>query len=254
MAVFTVKDATAQVVTYTAVDTTYNLNIAQTATVTFYGVPTSSCSSVSASPSSLLADGVQATTITVKLCDSNGNPVTGATVQLLQGSGSSVISPTTATTDLTGTVQFSATDTTAETISYTPRDVTDSFTMTKSASVTFISPNQPDAEQSTVVASPIRQYTSSQNGTKYYVTITVTLIDSNGNPVSGKTVSLSDGSGNNGVIVTSTATSNASGQATFQAYDTSQEWVTYTATDVTDSVVINQTASVRYQTSGRGGD
>ncbi len=253
MAVFTVKDATAEVVTYTAVDTTYNLTIAQTATVTYYGVPTSSCSSVSASPSSLLADGVHATTITVNLCDSNGNPVTGATVQLLQGSGSSVISPATGTTDLTGTVQFSATDTTAEKISYTPRDVTDSFTMTKSASVTFINPNQPNADKSTVVASPNPQYTSSRNGTKHYVTITVTLIDSNGNPVSGKTVSLSDGSGNNDVIVTSTATSNASGQATFLAYDTSQEWVTFTATDVTDAVVISQTASVRYQSSGGGG-
>jgi hypothetical protein len=77
-------------------------------------------------------------------------------------------------------------------------------------------------------------------------TITVTLLDANSNPVSGKTVTLAK-SGGTSVITTVSGTSNSSGQATFTVTDHSTvESVTYTATDTTDSRVITQTAVVSF--------
>ncbi len=258
VATFTVKDSTPQTVTYTAKDTTYNVTVTQTAQVVFFGAPVSTggCTSVTASPTSLLADGIQSTTITVKLCDTNGNPVTGVTVQLLQGSGSSAISPSTSTTDLTGTVQFTATDTTAQVVTYSARDTTDSVTVSPTAAVTFVNPHTPTAANSTVVANPNQQYVSYRNHGQYtyfYSLVTVTLRDSSGNPVAGKTVSLTDNSYSSGIQVIS-ATTNSQGQATFNVYDTQQESVTYSATDTTDSVNVTQTAQVQYNYYGGGGN
>jgi hypothetical protein len=76
-------------------------------------------------------------------------------------------------------------------------------------------------------------------------TITVTLKDWSGNPVSGKTVSLAAGSGSS-TITTVSGTTNSSGQATFTVTDTTPQIVTYTATDTTDSVTVTQTASVTF--------
>ena len=253
LATFTVKDSTPQSVTYTATDTTYNVSVSQTAQVVFFGAPVSgSCTSVTASPTSLLANGTDTTTVTVKLCDSNGNPVTGVTVQLLQGSGSSVISPSTSTTDLTGTVQFTATDTTAQNVNYTAKDVTDSVTPSAYAVVTFNSVHKPTANNSTVSANQTRTCVTYWHRGQYiysYALITVTLIDSGGNPVSGKTVSLSDNSSSS-VIQGSPAVTNSSGQVVFTVYDTRQESVLYTATDTTDGVVVNQTAQVQFNNCG----
>lgn len=252
VATFTVKDSTPQSVTYTAKDTTYNVTITQTAKVIFFGAPTSSCSSVTASPTSLLANGIDATTITVQLCDTNGNPVTGVTVQLLQGSGSSVISPSTSTTDLTGTVQFTATDVTAQTVTYTPKDVSDSVTLSKTVNVTFNDTHKPTAGKSTATTdSPQVCVTYWHNGhyNYSYARITVTLKDSGSNPVSGKTVSLADNS-TYSTIQGSPAVTNSSGQVTFTVYDTRQQSVLYTATDTTDNVVVNQTVQVQYYDCG----
>ena len=67
--------------------------------------------------------------------------------------------------------------------------------------------------------------------------ITVTLNDHFGNTVAGKTVSLDQGSGKS-VISPATQMTNSAGVATFTVTDTTNEFVTYTATDVTDSLVI----------------
>jgi len=97
------------------------------------------------------------------------------------------------------------------------------------------------ATTSTVVASPI---SVAADGTSTS-TVTVTLRDCGNNPVSGKTVTLAAGSGSS-VIATVSGTTNASGQATFTVRDSVAETVTYTATDTTDGITINQTASVTF--------
>ena len=76
-------------------------------------------------------------------------------------------------------------------------------------------------------------------------TITVTLLDANNNPVSGKTVTLAQGSGSSTISAASGA-SNASGVVTFTVKDTKVEAVTYTATDTTDSLPITQTTQVTF--------
>ena len=68
----------------------------------------------------------------------------------------------------------------------------------------------------------------------------MTLKDTNNHPVtSGKSVTLSAGSGHSTIEVNgsagSTATTDGNGQAVFTVSDTTAESVTYTATDTTDS-------------------
>ena len=76
MATFTVTDTTAQAVTYTATDTTDSVTLngaGQTPTVTFTSPKaTVANSTVVASPSSVEADGVASSTVTVTLKDDNG--------------------------------------------------------------------------------------------------------------------------------------------------------------------------------------
>ena len=76
-------------------------------------------------------------------------------------------------------------------------------------------------------------------------TITVTLLDSVSNPVSGKTVTLAAGSGSS-VISAASGPSDASGVVTFTVKDAVAETVTYTAHDTTDSVTLTPTAAVTF--------
>ncbi len=95
---FTVTDTSAETVTYTAIDTSDGVTVAQTAQVIFQGgtISTStSRSTVSAAPLSVTADGVSQSIITVTLQDGSSNPVSGATATLAQsvttGTASSII-------------------------------------------------------------------------------------------------------------------------------------------------------------------
>src|SRR3989454_3827414 len=81
-------------------------------------------------------------------------------------------------------------------------------TITQTATVTFTA-GTVDAGTSTVSANPTSVETNGPSTTK----LTVTLNDINNNPVSGKTVSLSAGSGNS-TITTVSGTTEANGHAT----------------------------------------
>jgi len=235
---FTVKDATAQSVTYTARDVTDGLTITDTATVIFYGPVSRTTSSVNQSPSSVVADGATTSTITVTLLDANSDPVPGKAVALAQGTGSSTISAASGVSNASGVVTFTVTDTTAQTVVYTATDTTDGLAITDVATVVF-TPGPGNAAQSSVNSSPA---TVAANGFTTS-TITVTLLDANGNAVPGKTVTLAKSLGSS-TISGSPAVSNASGVATFTVRDATAQSVTYTATDATDGVAITATATV----------
>ena len=97
-----------------------------------------SLSTVSASPTSLVADGATTSTITVTLLDAYGNPVSGKTVTLAQGTGHSTISAASGSSNSSGVVTFTVKDTTAEAVIYTATDTTDGVTVAPStATVTF---------------------------------------------------------------------------------------------------------------------
>ena len=93
-------------------------------------------STVSASPSSVPADGSSTSTITVTLKDTGGSPLSGKTVTLTAGSGSSAISGG-GTTNGSGVVTFTVHDGTAQSVTYTAHDTTDSVDVTQTAAVTF---------------------------------------------------------------------------------------------------------------------
>lgn len=97
------------------------------------------------------------------------------------------------------------------------------------------------AAVSTVAASPV---SVAADGVTIS-TVTVTLKDQFGNPVSGKTVTLTAGSGSSTISAASGA-SDASGVVTFTVRDSVAEAVTYTARDTTDGITITQTATVTF--------
>ena len=135
---FTVTDLVAESVTLTATDTTDGVVLSQTAGGAFT-VPPPSAGSISAAPTSVLNDGVAASTITVTLTDSLSRPTSGKHVAITPSGGSSIIQgPTPPVTDGNGTIQFTVADQVPETVTYTAADVSDgNLAVPGSATVTF---------------------------------------------------------------------------------------------------------------------
>lgn len=104
-----------------------------------------SLSTVSASPSSVVADGATTSTVTVTLLDGNSSPVSGKTVALVKtsGAGSPIISAPSGPSSVGGVVTFTIKSSTAATDTFTAADTTDSVTITQTASVTFTAPPSP---------------------------------------------------------------------------------------------------------------
>jgi Big-like domain-containing protein len=101
---FTVTDLTAETVTFTATNTSDGITLPQTATIPFV-VPPASSAGIIANPTTVAADGVTATTITVTLKDALMRPTPGKLIRIDQGNGHSVISgPNPAVTDKNGQI------------------------------------------------------------------------------------------------------------------------------------------------------
>ncbi|MHB8728390.1 MAG: DUF6701 domain-containing protein [Sulfuricaulis sp.] len=98
---------------------------------------------------------------------------------------------------------------------------------------------------SATISSLVANPTSVANDGVSTSTITATLKDTAGNPVVGKTITLTAGSGSS-IITTVNGTTDINGQATFTVKDSVAETVTYTARDSTDGITITQTASVTF--------
>ena len=235
---FTVSDTVAEDVTYTAHDTTAAVGITQTAHVSFTAGPADAGeSTVSASPTTVTANGVAHSTITVTLLDANDNPVAGDTVYLSPDAGHSQYSDP-SISNASGVSTFTVTDTAAETVTYTAIDSTTALHITQTAAVTFVA-GPVDATVSSVTASP----TSVPADGTTQSTITVTVLDGQYNPVAGHTVTLAPNFGNS-VISAASGPSNANGVVTFTVTDATAEEITYAATDTTAAVAIVETAPV----------
>ena len=245
---FTVKDTHAQTVTYTATDSTDGITISDTAVVTFYAplAVSKTLSTVNPSPSSVADDGVTTSTITVTLLDANNNAVPSKTVTLGQGLGQSTILPASGVSNSSGVVTFTVKNTHAQTVTYTATDCYGRHrNHGQTAAVTFYAPLTVSKTLSTVNPS----VSSVADDGVTTSTITVTLLDSNGNAVPNKTVTLAQGVGLS-TISAASGVSNASGVVTFTVKDTNAETVTYTATDTTNSITPNDTAVVTFYTPG----
>ena len=124
-AIFTVKDSTQEKITLTATDQTDSITLSQQATLTFV-VPPASAAGINAFPTSVPADGMSTTSITLTLKDKLGRPTPGKLVRISQGDSHSVITgPIPTVTDAAGQIKFIAVDQVAETVTYSATDVTD---------------------------------------------------------------------------------------------------------------------------------
>ena len=205
--------------------------ITQTASVTVNPASNVSAanSTVGASPTSFTAGGTSTITITVK--NGSGNPLSGIAVTLsASGSGNSFTQPAATNGSGVTTGTFGSTGAGPHTVTA----VAGGVTLTQQPVVT-VSAGPISAAQSTVSAQP----TSIVVGTGSS-TITVTVKDQFGNPVSGSNVVLAaTGSGN---TLTGGGTTSSSGVATGTLSSTVVEPKTVSAT--ADGVAITQTATV----------
>jgi serine protease inhibitor ecotin len=202
-------------------------------------------STVTAAPPSVVADGATTSLVTVTLLDSLSNPVPGKTVSLAHssGPGSPTIGAASGLSDPSGVVTFTVKSTTAATDVFTATDVTDSsLAITQTATVDF-TVGPVSAAVSTVVPSPGSVVADGVTTS----TITVTLRDGHSNPVSGNTVTLAQTSGPGSPIIgAASGPSNGSGVVTFTVKSTTVGTDVFSATDVTDSLLITETASVTF--------
>ncbi len=239
VATFTARDSTAETVTFTATDQTgaAPTQIDQTAQVRFYGPPDPTKSTVVADPTSVPADGESQSTITVTLKDANGAPVPSQSVSLSQD-GNATVPDGSVFTDANGQSAFVVSDANPETVTFTG-SFGDGEHVAQTATVDFTSTSV-DSGVSTVVADDSTLPADDSTST----TITVTLRNSNGDPVPNKEVSLSDGGA--GSTFSGEGTTDANGQMTFDVSSAHTGEVTYTARDVPDELTIDEQATIDY--------
>ena len=174
-------------------------------------------------------------TVSIDVASRNGSPVSGN----LSFGGQNHVITSSSQTCTTLAWQVIATNTSP---------VIDITGSTSSASVQLIIDNVSvsppvgpvSAETSTIVASP---NSIPANGTTT-TTITVSLQDANGNPVTGKTVTLTSSRGAADAISAASGPSSASGIVTFTVQSTTPGMAVFSATDATDNLTLASTAAV----------
>ncbi len=229
--VFTSKLTSTVAETKTISATINGTAITQTASVTVNPVPSvsASLSTVDASPTTFTAGA--STTITVTVLDGSSNPLGGVAVALsASGTGNTITQPAATTSNGVTTGTYSSTAAGPHTVTVTAGGVT----LSQQPALT-VTAGPADGAKSTVVAQP----TSIDQGTGT-ATITVTVKDTYGNPVTGSNVVLTaSGSGN---TLTGGGATSTAGVATGTLSSTVAETKVVSAT--AGGTAITQTASV----------
>jgi hypothetical protein len=231
---FVVHSSYAETVTYTAIAN--GATVTQTGDVTFIVGPVdSNVSSLSVSKSSVVADDVDSSTVTVTLQDTQGNAVTDANITLSQ-TGSSTMDAVVNHHD--GNYSCVVHSSTIETVTYTA--TANGATVTQTGEVRFtvgpidINASSLSVSHASIVADNIE-----------VSTITVTFQDAQGNAVTDANVTLSQtGSSTIGAVV-----NHHDGTYTFVVHSSYAETVTYTA--IANGVTVTQTGDVIFQPSGQ---
>ena len=234
---------------FTATSVTDTVVVTQTASVEFQSALVDAASStVSASPTAVLADDTDdlhhhrhgEEFRWSAASRQSGFPV---------GQWQRHITTSNNTSNASGVVTFTVKSSTVGLETFTA--TSESVTITGTASVDFQTvpvAGPVNAGTSTVVASPT---TVAGDGTTTS-TITVTLKDASGLAVANEGVTLAKTSGPGTPVISpsGTATTNASGVATFTVRSTTAGTAVFTATSQTDTVVVTQTASVTFTQVG----
>ena len=197
-------------------------SVHETTNVTFVaGPPAAADSTITASPTSLTADGVSATTLTVKVEDAQGNPVGGSAVTLSANGSDNAFGTTSGTTNANGVFATTLTSTVAQTETITATE----GSAQETTNVTFVA-GPPSSAKSTITASPASLRADGTSPT----TLTVKVEDAQGNPVAGTAVTLS-ASGSDNTFGSISATTNANGVFTTTLASTLAQTETVTATE-----------------------
>ena len=184
------------------------------------GAPAAANSTITASPTTLTADGVSPTTLTVTVKDALGNPVAGTAVTL-SASGSSNFGSASGATNASGVFTTTLTSTLAQTETITATE----GSAQETTNVTFVA-GAPKSATSSITASPGSVTADGVSDT----TLAVTVKDALGNPVAGTAVSLS-ASGSDNTFGSVSGTTNASGVFTTTLASTLAQSETVTATE-----------------------
>jgi len=123
-AVFSVTDATIETVSFVAHDVSDGVDIPVGDTLDVVSPPAASAG-IFAFPTTVAADGVSTTSITVTLHDAQNQPSPGKHITLSQDGRSVVSGPDPPVTDSNGEIVFTATNGIEETVTYTAVDNTD---------------------------------------------------------------------------------------------------------------------------------
>jgi Invasin, domain 3/Calcineurin-like phosphoesterase len=199
-------------------------------------------STIAADPTTIVA-GSSSSTITVTARNPSGDPVSGVTVVLsATGGGNTIVQPS-GPTDAAGVATGSFSSTVAA-ASKTISAVIGGVAVTQTA-VVRVNAGAPSAARSTVAASPTSIVAGGGSST-----VTVTVRDPHGNPVSGATVALSaSGTGNS--LTQPGGTTNGNGLAIGAL--TSSEAGVKTVSATAEGTSITQTADVTVTPPAGGG-
>jgi len=230
-AVFRVSNTKAETVEYIARDVGSG-NVLSPVRITFIaGEPDAGRSEIVAQPSSVVADGIDAATITITVRDAHDNIVSGRKVSLSEDRWFYSNMKLQTVTDLNGQATFLVTNRYVETVTYTAEDGV-TGTPLGSVTVEYVT-GLTDAVNSHVERSAGETVASGTDT----VTIKVNLRDGGGHPLTGHKVNLHANSSN--VTITAVQdTTDAQGQAIFSVANTVVESVVFTAEDADDGVTL----------------
>jgi alpha-tubulin suppressor-like RCC1 family protein len=241
-AVFQLRSTLAGSTTVAVIDSSDGLSFASSVETFVAGPGSASKSTLSIAPASLPADGATAGTATVTLLDAFLNPVPGKFLSLASSrGGADTLVANAFVTDVNGQITFQLTSLVSGAPVFTATDTTDSVTIARTASVTYL-PGAVTAAQSGVAASPASVVADGATAS----VVTVTLRDVNGNGVPGKTVTLASSRGATDTISPASAVSGANGSAAFNVTSKLAGSSTFTGTDTTDPIGVTQTAAVTF--------
>ncbi|HEX6811191.1 MAG TPA: Ig-like domain-containing protein, partial [Planctomycetota bacterium] len=221
----------------------------QQPTVQFVGDPnnlSALLSTVTAAPATgVIADGTAISLITVTLRDTNGNLVAGQAVQLSStGSNNTFVQPSVTNSSGVATGTIASTTAETKTITATVNPGATQVVLTQQPTVQFVGdPSTINALQTTATAAPTLGVPADGSTTS---TVTVTVRDSNGNPVAGQAVQLASTGSNNTLV--QPGLTDASGVATGTIATTTAETKTITATvnPGANQVVVAQQPTVQF--------
>lgn len=192
-------------------------------------------STVTASPGTVVADDVAASTVTVTLRAPDNDPLVGSTVAL--SCPQATVTPATQVSGSGGKALFAVKSTQVGVVTCTATDSDAGVVLLQTPQITFVAVPS-EANRSTVDSSAS---IVPNDGTT--ATVTVVLRGADGNVLTGNQVSLSANAGSS-TIVPASATSDVTGTVRFTVSNLVAQTVTYTARDTTTDVVLDERATV----------